>query len=116
MSGFGPTGRGGSRRPLLPAGLVARLRSHSAIPVQDDPLLLAKVITDDGELYLINLHDDPHGEVLTCFDPSFEPGYPTVFLSILEGGARLCPDFRPMRLSVFAPEWLSQPGEPDDWL
>ena len=91
---------------LLPASLSAQLRQADG-PTPNNPLLLAKVIEDDGfEFYLISLDQCPHrGPVVTCFDPTFEPGYPTIALSWLEDQVRLCGDFRSARLSAIAPGW-----------
>lgn len=85
----------------LPPELKSQLRNrvHETWP---DPLVLAKLINDDGEpLYLIDMHEDAlRGTVLTCFDPSFNFGFPSIGINSLPATARLCPHFTPVHASV----------------
>ena len=110
-----------STKKLFPADLEARLRREGKRPPQPNPrnpLLLAKLIRDDGgELYAMELHEDSMvgGTMLTCFDSTFEEGFPIIFLPWLEERARLCPDFSPARLSEFDRRWFNLPRSEDQW-
>lgn len=101
--------------PLFPMGLMRALWRRQG-PVPDDPLLLAKIINDDGHpSYLISMGSDPYrGLVVTVFEPDFPLGYPVRCLFYLSRTARLCPDFFPEHVSTLDPAWYTEPLEPDD--
>ena len=87
----------------IPSELAEKLLQQGKQPVGDDPLLLAKLIDEENwHLFLISMYvEEPHGLALCYFDPACPLGFSQKYLSRLENTCRLCPDFKPIRLSEF---------------
>jgi len=88
---------------LIPPFYERYLFERRQIDQRDNPLLVIKLISDSGPIYIFDLHhDEARGVVATCFEPGFGDGYPINSLKNLEENFVRDPDFVPCTLRAVA--------------